>query len=271
MSDQITIDFYQVDAFTQHAFGGNPAAVCPLEKWLSDNDLQKIAEENNLSETAFLVAENDGYRLRWFTPAVEVDLCGHATLASAWVLFNLLGYAKNQIKFFTRSGELTVTQSGEELCMDFPAKKTVSIDAPANLLTALGISSANVISVHKSDDILVEVNHEQIIENLAPDFNLLNSVDTRGVIVTSRSAEFDFISRWFGPRVGVNEDPVTGSAHTTLAPYWQNKIGNKRFKAQQGGQRKGYLDCQVSEDGSRVLLFSHACLVISGQFYLSKT
>ncbi|MGU5952095.1 PhzF family phenazine biosynthesis protein [Klebsiella pneumoniae] len=260
------IPFYQVDAFTSRPFGGNPAGVCPLTEWLPDDVLQSIAMENNLSETAFFVPIEDGYQLRWFTPAVEVDLCGHATLATSWVLFNKLGYLHDTISFHTRSGVLTVCKNEGVLCMDFPAKSASEIDTPDGLLEALGIN-AGVIGVWKSDDLIVLVDNKSIIEGITPDFNNLAKFDTRGVIVTAADNHFDFVSRWFGPQVGVNEDPVTGSAHTFLAPFWAARIGKNVLTAQQGGKRKGELRCLVRDDG-RVELHGSARMTIEGIFQL---
>ncbi|MFP8442359.1 PhzF family phenazine biosynthesis protein [Citrobacter braakii] len=265
-SDTTVIPFYQVDAFTSQPFGGNPAGVCPLTEWLPNAVLQAIATENNLSETAFFVPFEEGYHLRWCTPAVEVDLCGHATLAASWVLFNKLGYQQETISFHTRSGLLTVSKNGDELCMDFPAKSAIKIDTPDGLLAALGITDG-VIGVWKSDDLIVLVDDKTIIDGLNPDFNKLAVFDTRGVIVTAADNQFDFVSRWFGPQVGVNEDPVTGSAHTFLAPFWAARTGKNVLTAQQGGKRKGALRCVVRDDG-RGELHGFARMTIEGIFQL---
>jgi len=256
------IPFYQVDAFTTKLFEGNPAGVCPLTEWLADDVLQAIAIENNLSETAFFVPTEEGYHLRWFTPGVEVDLCGHATLAASWVLFNKLGYTEEKIRFHTRSGLLVVSKSGDEYGMDFPKKTAASIDTPAGLLEALGITG-DIVGVWESDDLIVMVDDKAIIEELSPDFNALNVFDTRGVIVTAADDHFDFVSRWFGPQVGVNEDPVTGSAHTWLAPLWAERLDKTELTAQQGGARKGTLRCVLREDG-RVELYGAARMTIEG-------
>lgn len=264
--DPVQLPFYQVDAFTSAPFGGNPAGVCPLEAWLDDEVLQAIAIENNLSETAFFIPCEDGYQLRWFTPGVEVDLCGHATLATAWVLFNKRGYSGESIRFHTRSGLLTVTRQGSGFCMDFPAKTATQIEPPAGLLDALGISEG-ALGVWQSDDLIVLVNDKKIIDGLTPDFNTLVQFDTRGVIVTAADDHFDFVSRWFGPQVGVNEDPVTGSAHTFLAPFWARRLGKTELIAQQGGARKGTLGCRVRDDG-RVELYGEARMTIEGTFSL---
>lgn len=261
-----TVPFYQVDAFTSQPFGGNPAGVCVLDEWLSDETLQAIAAENNLSETAFFVPLEDGYHLRWCTPAVEVDLCGHATLAASWVLFNKLGYSGESIRFHTRSGLLVVSRNGDEYGMNFPAKIAEPIETPAGLLEALGIQRG-VTGVWKSEDLIVLVDDKTIIDELSPDFSKLNEFKTRGVIVTAAAQDFDFASRWFGPQVGVNEDPVTGSAHTWLAPFWAERLGKNELTAQQGGARKGTLRCVVRDDG-RVELFGAARMTIEGIFIL---
>lgn len=260
------IPFYQIDAFTSQAFGGNPAGVCMLTHWLDDKVMQAIAAENNLSETAFCVPVEGRFLLRWFTPGVEVDLCGHATLATAWVLFNRLGYQHDTLRFETRSGELTVTRQGEELCLNFPAKHAVATDTPPGLAAALGITGS-IAGVWKSDDLVVLVEDKAVIAELKPDFKALAAFDTRGVVVTAADDEFDFVSRWFGPRVEVNEDPVTGSAHTFLAPFWYERTGKRQLLAQQGGSRKGELRCHVLDDG-RVELFGKARLTVEGHFYL---
>ena len=258
------VPIYQVDAFTDRVLGGNPAAVCPLQAWLDDSTLQRIAEENNLSETAYFVKEGEGYRLRWFTPAVEVDLCGHATLAAAWVLFNELGERAETLRFFTRSGELRVSRDGERLAMDFPLKHPQPTPVPAGLAEALGCDIAALL---QSDDYVVVVDDPQVIAALTPDFAALAQFAVRGIAVTAPGREHDFVSRWFGPRVGVNEDPVTGSAHTSLATYWSARLGKTRLSAEQGGARKGQLHCQVQDNG-RVIISGQAALYLRGTLYL---
>ena len=257
------LDIYQVDAFSQHVFGGNPAAVCPLTEWLSDEQLQAIAAENNLSETAYFVRRGDLYELRWFTPEVEVDLCGHATLAAAWVLIHQLPNAPDVLRFATRSGELRVTRQGDELAMDFPAKTPQRCEPPAGMLSALGLENADVFS---TDDYIVLVEDEAQVAALTPDFARLKGLPKRGIAVTARSSRFDFISRWFGPNVGVNEDPVTGSAHTSLAPFWAERLGKQTLRAEQGGQRRGQLRCELK--GDRVIISGHAVLYLQGTIYL---
>ncbi|MGZ9708145.1 PhzF family phenazine biosynthesis protein [Pseudomonas sp. GNP013] len=257
------LDIYQVDAFSQHPFGGNPAAVCPLTEWLPDEQLQNIAAENNLSETAYFVPRGEHYELRWFTPSVEVDLCGHATLAAAWVLFHVLADAPQVLRFATRSGELRVTRQGEELAMDFPARQPERCEPPAGLLSALGIEHAEVFS---TDDYIVLVSDEAQVAALTPDFASLKGLPKRGIAVTAKSTGFDFISRWFGPNVGVNEDPVTGSAHTSLAPFWAARLGKSQLTAEQGGARKGQLRCEL--EGERVIISGKAVLYMQGTIYL---
>lgn len=258
-------DIYQVDAFASAPFGGNPAAVVPLEAWLPDAMLQRIAEENNLSETAYFVRAGDVYELRWFTPAVEVDLCGHATLASAFVLFDQLGVKEDLLRFATRSGELQVRRDGDTLAMDFPAKQPQAVEIPPGLLQALGLPDAQAL--YRTDDYLVVIDDESLIDGLKPDFAALAAFDVRGVAVTAPSVRFDFVSRWFGPRVGVNEDPVTGSAHTSLAPYWAERLAKRSLSAQQGGARKGQLQCQVQDNG-RVIISGQAALYLRGTIHL---
>ncbi|MFN1834719.1 PhzF family phenazine biosynthesis protein [Balneola sp. MJW-20] len=241
------LPIYQVDAFTDHRFGGNPAAVCPLEKWPSDKEMQNIAAENNLSETAFFKQTGDSFHLRWFTPSTEVELCGHATLATAHVLFNEMGYSKEEIAFDTLSGRLTVKRSGYGLTMNFPVSVVEKVHAPAILFEALGLPPMEE-NVYKSDDYLIELGSEQEVVDLNPDFRLLKEVDARGVIVTAPGDEVDFVSRFFAPQSGVDEDPVTGSAHTKSAPYWAKKLDKNELKARQVSHRAGELHCVVKGD-----------------------
>lgn len=259
----MTLDIYQVDAFTDTLFSGNPAAICPLEDWIPDEKMQQIAMENNLSETAFFVKDKSGYRLRWFTPTDEVDLCGHATLASAHVLFEHLGYTGEKITFQTNSGDLHVHQKDGQLVMDFPATKRKKVIAPANLLKALNVSP---LEVFKADDYMVVVEKQQQVENLDPNIPLLGTLKTRGVIVTARGEEIDFVSRFFAPSVGVDEDPVTGSAHTMLAPFWAKKLGKKVLRAQQISRRGGVVGCEVV--GDRVKLKGNAITFLQGTISL---
>ncbi|MFK5733663.1 PhzF family phenazine biosynthesis protein [Pseudomonas urmiensis] len=260
------LEIFQVDAFSAQPFGGNPAAVIPLENWLPDELLQRIAEENNLSETAYLVKNQAGYDLRWFTPTVEVDLCGHATLAAAWVLFEQLGEQAKVLRFNTRSGELRVSRGADGLlAMDFPAKQPVAVETPSGLLEALGLSRAR--GVYRTDDYLVVIDDASLIETLAPDFVALAGFDVRGIAVTAPGRGYDFVTRWFGPRVGVNEDPVTGSAHTSLAPYWAERLDQSSLNCEQGGARKGQLHCQVPGNG-RVIISGKGALYLRGTIFI---
>lgn len=258
------IRMFQIDAFTDRAFHGNPAAVCALATWLPDEQLQAIAAENNLSETAFYVFTPKGYELRWFTPTTEVDLCGHATLATAWVLVNEFDVKKQPLCFHTRSGELEVTHDNAGMfTLNFPCQSYRPYMAPAELLQALQTS---IKSCWIAEDILVEVASEQDVLALAPDFAKFIGLPGRGVIVTAAGEDVDFVSRWFGPKVGVLEDPVTGSAHTLLAPFWAGRLGKSLLTAKQVSQRGGELTCQLTED--RVLLSGRAVKVIEGFFTL---
>ena len=236
---------YQVDAFASQAFEGNPAAVCPLESWLDDGLLQAIAEENNLSETAFLVPSKKGFQLRWFTPLREVDLCGHATLAAAHVIFEALGYDKPVITFETRSGELFVKKKGPQLEMDFPACPPVPCELPEILAEGLG---QRPIEVWAADDYLAVFDSEATIRAITPNPALLGQLDLRGVIITAPGTEVDFVSRMFAPKYGIPEDPVTGSAHCALAPYWASKLGKNILSARQVSKRGGNLTCEVKAD-----------------------
>lgn len=254
------IPIYQVDAFTSELFGGNPAAVCPLNDWLSDSAMQKIAMENNLSETAFFVSKDEKFELRWFTPTIEVDLCGHATLASSHVLFEHLGYDKPEIIFQTKSGVLTVRKDGDSIVMNFPIDEMPEADAPDVLFHGLGIRSDHI---YKSDDYMVVLDSEEDVANLTPDFRMLKEIDARGVIITAEGNEVDFVSRFFAPQSGVDEDPVTGSAHTKLAPYWSKRLGKNRMTARQISDRRGELICEVMDD--RVELIGHAKSYLTGE------
>lgn len=260
------IPFYQVDAFADRPFSGNPAAVCLLDSWLDDITLQNIARENNLSETAFVVRQDEDFALRWFTPAVEVDLCGHATLAAAAVLFSLHDFAEQEIRFSTRSGILKVKSDGDNYTLDFPLVNPLPISAPEGLLAALGLEG-EAAEIWQASDIVVIIKDEERLEMLSPDYAALEKFATRGVVVTVAAQHYDFRSRWFGPQVGVNEDPVTGSAHTFLAPLWADKLGKKHLCAQQGGPRKGNIDCHIKDNG-RVELTGKARLMVEGYFLL---
>ena len=254
----------QVDAFTDKPFAGNPAAVCILPGPKDDRWMQDLAREMNLSETAFLHRENDGYRLRWFTPAVEVALCGHATLASAHVLWQDGHLAEGaQARFHTQSGLLTAERRGDWIELDFPATPAAPAQPPAGLAKALGVVPQTV--GRSRFDYLVEVETEDVVRRLAPDFGTLARAETRGVIVTSRASTpgFDFVSRFFAPRAGVNEDPVTGSAHCTLTPFWSQRLGKKEMVAYQASQRGGVV--RVRLQGDRVVLGGQAVTVLRGE------
>jgi len=222
------LTLYQIDAFTDQVFKGNPAAVCPLDSWLADTDLQAIAEENNLSETAFYVPVEAGFHLRWFTPKTEVDLCGHATLATAFVIFNLSDYADDTVRFETRSGELAVTKSNDWLVMDFPSQPGNPCASPQLLVEGLGQEPVDVLA---SEDYMAVFEKEEDVIGLKPDFNALSKLDLRGVMVTAKGNDVDFVSRFFAPRYGINEDPVTGSAHCALTPYWAGKLNKTKLSA----------------------------------------
>jgi PhzF family phenazine biosynthesis protein len=257
---------YQVDAFTDKAFGGNPAAVCMLDGPADPRWMQGIATEINLSETAFIFEreEGDGYGLRWFTPSVEVDLCGHATLASGHVLFEE-GIVKEDelIRFNTKSGLLTVARNGSWLEMDFPADYPRDADTPAELAGAIGMEPMYVAQT--KFDYLVELPSEEVVRTMSPDFGLMREISTRGVIVTAVSTEtdFDFVSRFFAPAAGVNEDPVTGSAHCALATFWGDKLGKTELTAYQASRRGGVVKMSLRED--RVLLSGQAVMIMKGE------
>jgi len=255
---------YQVDAFAQRVFEGNPAAVCPLDAWLPDATLQAIAQENNLSETAFFVPDGPGFHLRWFTPVAEVDLCGHATLATAHVLFAELGYAGRVIEFTTRSGRLAVEQRAGLLAMDFPAQPPLPCAAPAALLDGLGGTSPRAVLA--AEDYVVVFEEEAVVRRLAPDLGKLSTLALRGVCVTAPAdadAGIDFVSRFFAPRYGIPEDPVTGSAHCELAPYWASQLGKQRLIAYQASARGGIVLCEVR--GDRVILSGSAVTFLIGE------
>ncbi len=259
------LKIYQVDAFTDKIFSGNPAAVCPLESWLPDSVMQNIALENNLAETAFYVKQGNEYLIRWFTPTVEVDLCGHATLATAHVLYQHEGYSGDEIIFNSpRSGVLKVYRHENLLTLDFPTDTLSKIqwfnemNAGFNLIPLEGYKG-------KTDYLLVFENEEQI-KNIQPNYPVIATWKVRGVIVTAKGKEVDFVSRFFAPQSGVNEDPVTGSAHTTLTPYWAEKLGKTELSAIQLSNRKGYLTCKYM--GDRVHISGQAKTYLIGEIKL---
>ena len=262
----MAVPVFQVDAFTREPYRGNPAAVCLLSGPAPDDWMQAVAREMNLSETAFLHPERDGYRLRWFTPVTEVDLCGHATLASAHVLWEQ-GYhpTATSIRFYTRSGLLTVTPTAGLMEMDFPATPAESVTPPEGLTAALGLHPRTIRFVGRSRyDLLVEVTAPELVRNLEPDFARLARLEARGIIVTARddTGAFDFISRFFAPRVGVPEDPVTGSSHCCLGPYWATLLGKRELHAYQASARGGELYIRVGPE--RVTIGGHAVTVLRG-------
>lgn len=257
----VKIPLYQVDAFTDRVFGGNPAAVCPLERWLPDEVLQAVAAENNLSETAYFVRDGEAYELRWFTPQVEVDLCGHATLATAHVLFERLGYAKPSIVFTTRkAGHLSVRRSGDLLTLDFPARPPQRREPLIGLTEALG---ATPTETWQARDVMALFADAEQVRALKPDFGALAKLDAWAVIVTAPGdAGVDFVSRFFAPAKGVPEDPVTGSAHCTLTPYWAGRLGKTSLYARQVSKRGGTLWC--TDNGERVEIAGRAATYLEG-------
>jgi PhzF family phenazine biosynthesis protein len=255
----LKLSIFHIDAFAENLFEGNPAAVIPLEKWLPDNLLQDIAQENNLSETAYFIKEGDEYHIRWFTPSVEVDLCGHATLASAHVIFEILGTQADKIVFHSKSGELKVARKGELIELDFPMATISKCEIPIEITRAFG---KEPIEVWKSDDYIAVYENESDIVSLTPDFNILSELNCRGIAATSRGEKTDFVSRFFAPRCGINEDPVTGSAHCALMPYWANNLGKNKLSAAQLSARGGVLQCELI--GARVLIAGKAVKYFEG-------
>jgi PhzF family phenazine biosynthesis protein len=257
---------FQVDAFSDRLFSGNPAAVCMLDSWISDDTMQAIAAENNLAETAFVVADHDNFQIRWFTPTVEVDLCGHATVASAFVLFNCLGYKGSEIIFHSvRSGELRVFQQNDLLFLDFPTDILSRYDDVAAIARCIGREPLEVYR-GKSDFIAV-VKDESVVKDLMPDLEQTAKLNARGLIVTAKGNKFDFVSRFFAPQSGIDEDPVTGSAHTSLIPLWAKKLGKKEMQAKQLSKRGGTIVC--IENGVRSLIGGKARLYMSGEINIS--
>ncbi|HEY0634456.1 MAG TPA: PhzF family phenazine biosynthesis protein [Gammaproteobacteria bacterium] len=261
------LPIYQIDAFTTHLFGGNPAAVCPLRAWLPEATLQAIAAENNLSETAFFVREGNSLRIRWFTPLSEVKLCGHATLAAAWVWFRHIEPHADQVVFDSLSGPLTVTRAGERLTLDFPAQISASLPTPIELGDALGITPLECRTA--GEDWLVVLGSATEVRELRPRINLIQQLDCRALIVTAKGDDCDFVSRVFAPKVGIAEDPVTGSAHTKLVPYWADKLGKQQLHARQLSQRGGELFCELLWE--RVLMSGTAVPYLAGTITLDST
>lgn len=254
------LPIYQIDAFSAELFSGNPAAVCPLSKWLDQNLMQQIATENNLAETAFFVKQDNYYELRWFTPLTEVDLCGHATLAAAFVIMNELEKSSEELLFSSRSGELRVKKNRDQFTLNFPVQTLQKCTALDLLATGLGKTP---LEIYTSDDYLAVFGSEREIVNLLPDFQTLAQLSLRGVIVTAPGDQVDFVSRFFAPNVGVNEDPVTGSAHCSLTPYWAEKLDKKTLTARQVSPRGGFLECELQNN--RVLLTGSAVKYSQGE------
>jgi PhzF family phenazine biosynthesis protein len=254
------VPIYIVDSFTNRLFAGNPAAVCPLQDWPDDALLQSIAAENNLSETAFYVRAGERYTLRWFTPTVEVDLCGHATLASAHIILRQDGAVKDAVVFDTRSGPLTVMKEGERLAMDFPIREVVEVEHDEAIDQALGVSALEVY--RSKPNLLVILGSEDEVRQLQPDLSSVERLDCNGVIVSAAGRDVDFVSRYFGPRVGLPEDPVTGSAHCTLVPYWGRRLRKSTLHAHQLSARGGELFCEML--GERVKIAGEAVTYAEG-------
>lgn len=261
----MTQKIYQVDAFADEVFKGNPAAVCPLEQWLPDETMQKLAEEDNLAETAFYVPKDHGYELRWFTPEVEVDLCGHATLAAAFVLFNYENHPTDEILFFSpRSGKLTVTRNENLLSMNFPADTLTPVEISSEVIDSF--DDQPVAAYEGKTDLMLVFETEEQIARLSPEFGSIAKLDYRGVICTAAGNDVDFVSRFFAPQVGVLEDPVTGSAHTTLTPFWSEKLQKTVLSAIQLSKRTGKLFCKNL--GNRIEISGEARLYMKGEIFI---
>ncbi len=258
------LDLYQIDAFAIDVFKGNPAAVVYLPEWPDDKILQSIAEENNLAETAFIVKAGGSYDIRWFTPAIEIDLCGHATLAAAYVMKEFYHYNKKTITFSSKSGELAVSYEDKLLSMIFPRRPSAKCAMPDRLLKGLGIDK--YISIEKSRDYLIELESEEKVRDLNPDIELLKIPDCLGIIVTAKGDKYDFVSRFFAPNAGIPEDPVTGSSHCTLIPYWSERLKMKNMRARQLSRRGGELFCEDLVD--RVKISSMAVTYLIGKIYI---
>ena len=262
------LNIYQIDAFTDKLFGGNPAAVCPLKAWLPDALMQNIAKENNLAETAFYVPDEEEYLIRWFTPTVEVDLCGHATLASAYVLFNFENHSADTIRFHSpRSGELIVTRQGDKIALDFPTDILAPVEITPVLAAAFNIKP---IEIWKGKtDYLYLFNNEAEIRSALPDIDHISTFQARGVIITAKGENVNFVSRFFAPQSGVIEDPVTGSAHTSLTPFWYSKTGKVHFTASQLSTRVGLLDCTYLQE--RVIISGQARHYLTGEIFITES
>lgn len=257
------IRMFQIDAFADALFQGNPAGVCPLDTWLPDSTMQSIAAENNLAETAFFVGSKGHYSIRWFTPEIEIDLCGHATLASASMLFSESEAHASELEFDSRSGPLRVLREGDWLTLDFPLRAVEECETPPELVMAL---DTEPVSCHKGVDYLVELKDERAVRKLRPDFRRLAELECRGVMVTAPGDHTDFVCRFFAPRMGIDEDPVTGSAYCTLAPHWAAKLGKPKLSARQLSRRGGSVHCRIEEH--RVFISGKAILYLDGFIHL---
>jgi PhzF family phenazine biosynthesis protein len=262
----MNLTIYQVDAFTKQVFAGNPAAVCPLDEWLPINTMQKIALENNLSETAFFVKKDGVYEIRWFTPTIEIDLCGHATLASAFVIFNHLGEMNSVINLHShRSGNLSVENQNDILVLDFPSRPPVECELPSGAAEAIGAMPAKSWEA-QGNMLMLLFESEDEIKNLQPDMSALNELEFDEVIVTAKGTDADFVSRLFAPRIGIAEDPVTGATHCSLIPYWAQRLGREKLYARQLSARGGELFCELA--GNRVKIGGNATLYLKGEIYI---
>jgi PhzF family phenazine biosynthesis protein len=257
------LTLFQIDAFAEKVFSGNPAAVVPLDKWLPDDVMQNIAMENNLSETAFFIPDGEGFYIRWFTPVTEVNLCGHATLATGHLVFNHLGFNGDEIIFQSKSGILKVKRQNDLIFLDFPASKLNEIPLPDKIENAFGILPEKCFDSINIDDLMMVFDSEQIIQELQPDFEFIKKLESRGIIVTSKSTKYDFVSRFFAPAVGIHEDPVTGSAHTLLIPYWSKELNKTELTAKQISKRGGVLHCK--NKGERVEIGGKAFTYLKGE------
>ncbi len=263
----MSFTIYIVNAFSSGPFTGNPAAVCPLTQWPAEEQLRSIAAQNNLSETAFFVKENDIYHIRWFTPSVEVALCGHATLAAAYIIFNELNYSRNEIRFHSKSGELKVIREKDIFVLNFPADTYKELPASDIYADALGLTPISVIVETRKSFILIEVATEKEVAEAKPDLYKLKKLDAAvGVILTAKGTTTDFVSRCFAPQAGIDEDPVTGSAHCLLIPYWAQKLNKDNLNARQLSKRGGVLYC--THAGSRVFIGGKAELYLKGNIFI---
>lgn len=258
------IEFYQIDAFTNRVFKGNPAGVCPLKEWIDEKTMQAIAFENNLSETAFYVKTNDKFEIRWFTPTTEVDLCGHATLATAFVEFEIKKNRQPEITFYSHSGDLKVSKHNDLLTLDFPVVQFYKIDLSLDLIESCDIKPTEAYIA--SDDILLVFDNEESIEQMIPSLDKISQINARGVTVTAKGNSCDFVSRFFGPQSGIDEDPVTGSTHTYLTPFWSERLKKDNLQAKQLSKRGGVLHCELN--GERVKISGNATLYLKGEIVL---